>query len=150
MNSFSRVSPLMSPSLTDAQREAIAYRGGHLQILACAGAGKTEVVARRIADLLDPQRPDPLVPRNIVAFTFPERGAAELKARIVRRVRETHGAVLGLAEMFVGTIHAFCGRLLQEEVPEFLRYEVLDEARQLMLVLRECGLDAGGHRVKPV
>jgi len=122
---------------TDAQREAIAYRGGHLQILACAGSGKTEVVARRIADLLDPQRPDPLVPRNIVAFTFTERGAAELKARIVRRVRETHGAVLGLAEMFVGTIHAFCGRLLQEEVPEFLRYEVLDEARQLMLVLRE-------------
>ncbi len=122
---------------TEAQREAIAYRGGHLQILACAGSGKTEVVARRIADLLDPQRPDPLAPRNIVAFTFTERGASELKARIVRRVRETHGAVHGLAEMFVGTIHAFCGRLLQDEVPEYLRYEVLDEARQLMLVLRE-------------
>lgn len=122
---------------TDAQREAITYRGGHLQILACSGAGKTEVVARRIADLLDPQRPTPLEPRNIVAFTFTERAAAELKARIVRRVRETRGAVLGLAEMFVGTIHAFCGRLLQEEVPEFLRYEVLDEARQHMLVLRE-------------
>lgn len=122
---------------TDAQREAIAYRGGHLQILACAGSGKTEVVARRIADLLDPHGDDPLLPRNIVAFTFTERGAAELKARIVRRVRETRGAVLGLAEMYVGTIHAFCGRLLQDEVPEFLRYEVLDEARQHMLVLRE-------------
>ena len=66
---------------TDAQREAIAYRGGHLQILACAGSGKTEVVARRIADLLDPQRPDPLVPRNIVPFidfTF-RAGAIKVK-----------------------------------------------------------------------
>ncbi|MFO0647988.1 MAG: ATP-dependent DNA helicase [Polyangiales bacterium] len=124
-------------NFTDAQQEAIAYRGGHLQILACAGSGKTEVVARRIADLMNPARPEPLEPRNIVAFTFTERGAAELKARIVRRVRETHGAVHGLAEMFVGTIHAFCGRLLQDEVPEFLRFEVLDESSQLMLVLRE-------------
>jgi DNA helicase-2/ATP-dependent DNA helicase PcrA len=42
-----------------------------------------------------------------------------------------------MAEMFVGTIHAFCARLLQEEVPEYLRIATLDETRQLMLVQRE-------------
>ena len=123
--------------LTPSQLAAISYRGGHLQLLACAGSGKTEVVARRVADLLDPRHPDALSPANIVAFTFTERAAAELKARIAHRVRETRGGVCGLAEMFVGTTHAFCRRVLQEEVPEYLRYEGLDEVRQLMLVLRE-------------
>ncbi|MFO0608959.1 MAG: ATP-dependent DNA helicase [Polyangiales bacterium] len=123
--------------LTPSQQAAVAYRGGHLQLLACAGSGKTEVVARRIAHLLDPSRPDRLAPANIVAFTFTERAAAELKARIARRVREARGEVHGLAEMFVGTIHAFCRRVLQEEEPEYLRFESVDEARQLMLVLRE-------------
>jgi DNA helicase-2/ATP-dependent DNA helicase PcrA len=123
--------------LTESQREAISYGEGHLQILACAGSGKTEVIARRIVELINPAKPGALAPRNVVAFTFTERAATELKARIARRVRETYGVVHGFAEMFVGTTHAFCLRLLQDEVPEYLRYELLDESWQLILVLRE-------------
>jgi DNA helicase-2/ATP-dependent DNA helicase PcrA len=128
----------MSPSLTQAQRDAIAHRDGHLQLIACAGSGKTEVVARRVAQLLGPgaDGSPPLEPRNLVAFTFTDKAGAELKARIVARVAEAHGELPGLAEMFVGTIHAFCLDLLQRESPEFLKYAVLDEVRQKLLVER--------------
>ena len=107
---------------TDDQRAAIAHGDGHLQLIACAGSGKTEVVARRVARLLDPSAPNPLHPSAIVAFTFTDKAAAELKARIAARVYGSHGALPGLAAMFVGTIHGYCLELLRREVPMFLGY----------------------------
>lgn len=65
----------MHVKLTDAQRTAIAHRGGDLQLIACAGSGKTEVVAQRVADLLSPNPGPALPPANIVAFTFTEKAA---------------------------------------------------------------------------
>ena len=118
--------------LTDSQLKAVEHNGGNLQLIACAGSGKTEVVARRVVHLLTPGRPESLTPANIVAFTFTERAAAELKDRIVTRVRETFGDVTGMAEMYVGTIHGFCLDLLQTEVPEFLKFGVLNEVQQVL------------------
>src|SRR6266545_6776816 len=74
---------------TSTQLDAIGHRDGHLQLIACAGAGKTEVVARRITQLLTPSSDNALQPANIVAFTFTEKAAAELKERIYARVRES-------------------------------------------------------------
>lgn len=126
----------MSTHFTPHQSRAIAHREGNLQLLACAGSGKTEVLANRIAGLLDPSAASPCLPRNIVAFTFTEKAAGELKERIRRRVAERHGSIVGMAEMFVGTIHAFCLDLLQREVPAFLKYGVLNEVQQVLLVDR--------------
>lgn len=123
-------------NLTRAQKRAIEHAGCNLQLIACAGSGKTEVVARRVVQLLTPGRKDSLVPANIVAFTFTEKAAAELKERIVTRSRETLGDVTGLAEMFVGTIHAFCLELLKSESPQHLKYEVLNEVQQGLFVDR--------------
>ena len=123
--------------LTQSQRQAIEYAGRNLQLIACAGSGKTEVVARRVAHLLTKRGDDNLKPRNIVAFTFTNKAAAELKERIVRRTVEVAGGdTLGMADMYVGTIHGFCQELLQSEIPEFLKYEVLDETRQKLYVNR--------------
>jgi DNA helicase-2/ATP-dependent DNA helicase PcrA len=122
--------------LTGRQRDAIEHAGGNLQLIACAGSGKTEVVARRVVHLLTPGRPDTLVPRNIVAFTFTEKAAAELKERIVTRTREALGEIAGMAELFVGTIHAFCLELLKSESPKHLKYEVLNEVQQGLFVDR--------------
>src|SRR5688572_28440574 len=105
--------------LTDAQQKAVAHSGNNLQLIACAGSGKTEVVARRVVHLLTPGSADSLAPRNIVAFTFTDKAAAELKERIFTRTREALGEVTGLAEMFVGTIHAFCLELLKSETPQY-------------------------------
>lgn len=139
---------------TSEQSRAINHETGNLQIIACAGSGKTEVVARRIATLLKKQETNPLAPRNIVAFTFTDKAAAELKERIATRCQEELGHTSGMAEMFVGTIHAFCLELLMTEVPRYLKYDVLNEVQQTLFVDRhskESGLtlstDLAGKRL---
>jgi len=121
---------------TTTQLDAIKHETGNLQLIACAGSGKTEVVARRVVQLLAKGGKDGLSPANIIAFTFTDKAAAELKERIAKRCREALGDVFGLADMYVGTIHAFCLELLKSEVPEFLKYEVLNEVQQNLLVDR--------------
>lgn len=121
---------------TDNQRAAITHDGRNLQLIACAGSGKTEVVAQRIVHLLNPDRPGSLLPKNIIAFTFTEKAAAELKDRIISRTREHLGEIHGLAEMFVGTIHAFCLDLLKNEVPKYLKFEVLNQVQQALFIDR--------------
>jgi len=122
--------------LTESQQRAIKHRLDNLELIACAGSGKTEVVAQRVVHLLTPGRKDSLLPRNIIAFTFTEKAAAELKERIVTRSREALGEIPGMAEMFVGTIHAFCLELLKSESPKYLKYEVLNEVQQTLFVDR--------------
>jgi DNA helicase-2/ATP-dependent DNA helicase PcrA len=109
-----------APELTGSALDAVRHRGSHIQIIASAGSGKTEVVSQRVADLLA----EGLPAESIVAFTFTERAAAELRSRIAHRVEDRLGtaALDRLAGLFVGTIHAFCFRLLQQ-VP---RYETYD------------------------
>lgn len=122
--------------LTDTQAEAIHWPPGNLQLIACAGSGKTEVVAQRVAALLKAGAFTRLAPRNIVAFTFTDKAAAELKDRIVTRVDQVVGELPGMAEMYVGTIHGFCLELLKTEVPEFLKYGVLNDVQQVLFVNR--------------
>lgn len=119
--------------LTTNQRAAIETVNGHLGIVACAGSGKTEVIAQRVVNLL---RQPGVEPRNIVAFTFTERAAAELKQRIFSRVREQLGDVRGLAELFVGTMHGYALNLLQSHVPETFKCTVLSEVQSRVLIDR--------------
>lgn len=125
-------------SFTKTQLEAIQHVAGNLQLIACAGSGKTEVVARRVANLLKPAKSGGggCKPENIVAFTFTEKAAAELKERIHKRCTEELGEIVGLAEMYVGTIHGFCLELLKAEVPAYMKYEVLNEVQQVLFVDR--------------
>src|SRR5204863_1593499 len=99
---------------TTAQAEAIACLDQPLQIIACAGSGKTQVISQRIAAIL--AQPG-IEPRNVIAFTFTEKAAAELTDRILGVVAEKHGQLAGLAEMYVGTMHGYCLDLLQRLVP---------------------------------
>jgi DNA helicase II / ATP-dependent DNA helicase PcrA len=121
--------------LTSAQEKVIAHRDGHLQVIACAGSGKTESISRRIAGLIA----EGTEPASIIAFTFTERAAAELKHRITKRVEEAMGNIFldRLGPMFVGTIHGYCFRLLQDHVPEYGNYDVIDEHRHAGLLSRE-------------
>ncbi len=121
---------------TPQQRRAIEHPSGNLQLIACAGSGKTEVVARRIANLLDPRLDGAVTPAAIIAFTFTEKAAGELKERIQSRVRAQLGDLNGMAEMYVGTIHGFALDLLKTEVPRYLKYEVLNEVQQLLFLDR--------------
>lgn len=125
----------MSLVLSPAQQKVVDHRGTPLQVIACAGSGKTEAISRRVAALVS----DGVEPRGIVAFTFTEKAAAELKTRVVARVREKMGpAFLGrLGPLFIGTIHSYAFRILQEHVPEYGNHDVLDEHRHAGLLSRE-------------
>jgi len=122
--------------LTEQQLEAVNEIDRNLQIIACAGSGKTDVVSYRVAEILLHKSKEGITPRNIVAFTFNDRAAAELKDRIMRRITERLGNTVGLAEMYVGTIHGFCLELLQTHVYKFLKFGVLTEVQARLLVDR--------------
>lgn len=124
--------------LTKNQLAAISHAKGNLQLIACAGSGKTEVVARHITNLFSPKKLGGagLRPANVVAFTFTEKAAAELKDRVWQRCQEKHPNLNGMAEMYIGTIHGFCLEFLHSEVPKFLKYDVLNEIQQTLLVDR--------------
>ena len=64
---------------TTAQAEAIACLDQPLQIIACAGSGKTQVISQRIAAILALPA---VKPRNVIAFTYTEKAAAELKVAV--------------------------------------------------------------------
>ncbi len=81
-------SDLSGPRLDGAALDAVRHRGSHIQIIAAAGSGKTEVVSQRVADLLA----DGVAPEGIVAFTFTQRAAEELSNRIARRVEARLGS----------------------------------------------------------
>lgn len=122
---------------TTQQKKAIECIDQNLQIIACAGSGKTQVISARIANILRSKKSKGVTPANIVAFTFTDKAAGELKDRIHRLCKEELGSDLGLAEMFVGTIHAYCLNLLQAPpLYRFLKYSVLTDVQQRLLIDR--------------
>ena len=142
-NDAEQPTPATRIRLTPEQQRAVNHGSGNLQLIACAGSGKTEVVAQRVAYLLDPNTAPALKPENIVAFTFTNKAAAELKHRIHATVKHRLGRTPGMAELYVGTIHGFCLNLLHDHKSEYRKYEVLDEVRQRLFVNRfskQCGL----------
>src|SRR3954454_5212005 len=95
-----------TPVLEGEAGAAVAHRGGHVQIIAAAGSGKTEVVSQRVASLLVEGEPA----ESIAPFTYTEKAAAELKDRIRDRVPSRMGAMATdqLGRLYVGTIHGYC------------------------------------------
>jgi DNA helicase-2/ATP-dependent DNA helicase PcrA len=123
------------PVLEGDALAAVRHRGSHLQIIASAGSGKTEVVSQRVADLLAEGVPS----TAIVAFTFTERAAGELRHRIAERAEERIGPSVRdtFGGLFVGTIHAYSFRLLQTLLPEYETYDVLDDNQLTAFLARE-------------
>lgn len=121
---------------TPNQRDAINHLDGNLQIIACAGSGKTQVVAQRVVNILREKKGQGVEPANIVAFTFTEKAAGELKDRVHTLCKEQLGTTIGLADMYVGTIHGFCLDLLQTYLYRYLKYRVLDDVKQRLLIDR--------------
>ncbi|WP_250290927.1 ATP-dependent DNA helicase [Frankia sp. CiP1_Cm_nod1] len=133
---------------TAAQRAAISTLDDPLLIIACAGSGKTQVISQRIVEIL--RRPG-VRPENVVAFTFTEKAAAELKNRTLELIEHDLGPIHGLADMYIGTMHGFARSVLQTWVPETFKYAVLNEIQNRLLVDRnsnKCGLTTAKAMVK--
>lgn len=126
----------MARELTPAQRAAVHHAASRLQILACAGSGKTEVLARRAVALLRNGTP----PESIIAFTFTEKAAAELKMRIEARAAEADPRFADLPPvargMFVGTTHAWALQSLRELGEIYETMDPLTAEQEWVLLLR--------------
>ncbi|MDZ7637939.1 MAG: UvrD-helicase domain-containing protein [Bryobacterales bacterium] len=133
--------------LNPEQREAVAHDQGPLLILAGAGSGKTRVITHRIAHLISSRG---VSPYSILAVTFTNKAAREMKERLERILSEAFPN--GLRGLSVSTFHSFCSRLLRvdgasltEIRPGFTReFSIYDEDNQLSLmksVLRNLNLD---------
>ena len=131
--------------LNPQQREAVTYDGGPLLILAGAGSGKTRVITHRIAYLIETLG---VPPSAIVAVTFTNKAAGEMRERVERLLGGRHS----LAGLVVSTFHSFCVRLLRRDGqsladlrPGFARtFTIYDEDDQLAVVkaiYRQDGLD---------
>lgn len=125
---------MLIKNMSPKQIEAINAINEDVKIIACAGAGKTGVVTRRIINILK-NKPD-ILPENIVAFTFTQKTAEELKKHIYSMEEALLGGTQGFANMYIGPIHGFCLQMLQEFLPEFQSFLVLDEIHMRLFIER--------------
>ncbi len=130
-------------ALNPAQREAVVHPGGPLLVLAGAGSGKTRVITHRIAWLV---REAGVAPGNIVAVTFTNKAAREMRGRVE--------AILGGDAPWIGTFHGLGLRMLRREgervglAPGFAIYDRDDQVSLIRRLLRDEGADdtAGSAR----
>ncbi|MDQ3537283.1 MAG: UvrD-helicase domain-containing protein [Actinomycetota bacterium] len=146
--------------LNPEQRQAVLHGDGPLLIVAGAGSGKTRVLTHRIAHLIRHRRVNP---QAILAITFTNKAASQMKDRVGRLVGDRLVGVerdeQGVARarpwggMWVSTFHSACARLLRAEAPRlgyqrsFTIYDAADSTRLVGLCLKDLGIDP--KRVTP-
>ncbi len=129
--------PLLE-GLNPAQFEAVTHADGPLLVVAGAGSGKTRVLTHRIAHLIEEHRVSPF---EILAITFTNKAAAEMRERVGRLV----GPVA--EKMWVSTFHSACVRILRRDATRlgypssFTIYDQADAVRLTSYVLRDLNID---------
>ena len=130
--------PIYLEDLNEPQREAVLHKDGPVMIIAGAGSGKTKVITTRIAHLMA----SGVDAFNILALTFTNKAAAEMKERI--------GKILGGSEarnLYIGTFHSVFARILRSEAPKlgypsnFTIYDSDDAKSVIKAIVKELSLD---------
>jgi len=117
--------------LNPAQQEAVRHTEGPLLVVAGAGSGKTRVLTRRVAHLIAACGAKP---QEILAITFTNKAAGEMRARLEDLLGRTAQAI------WILTFHAACGRILRREAPRLgyrSNFTIYDQADQIRLV-KDC------------
>ncbi|MEI6621320.1 MAG: DNA helicase PcrA [Actinomycetes bacterium] len=133
--------PLLD-DLNDRQLQAVTHHGGPLLVVAGAGSGKTRVLTRRIGHLVRDRK---VAPWQVLAITFTNKAAGEMRERVVELVGTRAAA------MQVSTFHSACVRILRRDgdhlgIPSsFSIYDTADSKRLFQNVARDLDLDAKRH-----
>jgi len=123
--------------LNEAQREAVMATDGPVLILAGAGSGKTRTLTYRIAYLIKEKK---VAPENILAVTFTNKAAKEMKERIIQLIGEE------VSGLWMGTFHSICARILRREAEHigysrnFSIYDIDDQVQAVKKVIIELGV----------
>jgi DNA helicase-2/ATP-dependent DNA helicase PcrA len=134
-------------SLNPPQQEAAKHLNGPLLIIAGAGSGKTRVLTHRIAYMIKEHH---VSPHNIIAVTFTNKAAREMKYRIRRLV-----GILA-RDMWIGTFHSICGRILRHDIDKIgwtKNFCIYDEYEQLTIMketIKELNFDEKHFRPQTV
>ncbi|MGA9714770.1 MAG: DNA helicase PcrA, partial [Aeromicrobium sp.] len=134
----------MLDGLNESQQQAVSHPGGPLLVVAGAGSGKTRVLTRRIAWLIAARGAHP---GSILAITFTNKAAAEMRERVAELVGGAARA------MWVSTFHSACVRILRREhaklgfTSSFTIYDAADQRRLMTMVCRDLDLDP--KRINP-
>ena len=124
--------------LNEEQSAAVVHAQGPLVVFAGAGSGKTRVITHRVAHLVGERK---VAPWRILAVTFTNKAAAEMRERLTRLLPS------GANDLWVGTFHAICARLLRRYADEvgvrkdFVIYDDADQRAMITRVARDVGLD---------
>ncbi len=127
--------------LNPQQREAVEYRGQSLLIVAGAGSGKTSVLTRRIAGLLQSRE---AWPSQILAITFTNKAAAEMRERVRALVGDSAEG------MWISTFHSACVRILRRQAEHFgmkqsfTIYDTADSRALMKRIIKELDADTLG------
>ncbi|GJQ58880.1 MAG: ATP-dependent DNA helicase PcrA [Candidatus Scalindua sp. AMX11] len=127
-------------NVTESQKEAITHIDGPLLVIAGAGSGKTRVITRRIGYLIENR----ISPYNILAITFTNKAANEMKERL--------NTFLDQKGVWVSTFHTMCARILRSEIEllgysnHFTIYDTSDQVRCVKSVMNELNLDTTNWR----
>lgn len=130
--------------LNESQHNAVIYNDGPALVIAGAGSGKTRVLTYKIAFLLAHGIPA----GNILALTFTNKAAREMKERICRLVGEQTARYL-----WMGTFHSICARILRREADrlgyshDFSIYDSNDSKSLIKRIIKEMGLDDKVYKV---
>lgn len=136
----------VTANLNAAQLDAVTHQGGPLLVVAGAGSGKTRVLTRRIAWMIDRG----VSPYEILAITFTNKAASEMK----HRVAELIGPVA--QRMWVSTFHSACVRILRREAAvlgfesNFGIYDQADAVRLTGYVVRDLGFDPKRYQPRAI
>ena len=132
------VDSVLFTDLNPTQREAVAATEGPVLVVAGAGSGKTRVLTYRVAYLI---RDLDVPPWDVLAITFTNKAAGEMKERVGRLVG---GAA---RSMWVSTFHSACARILRREAPRlgyrsaFTIYDAQDSLRAVKMAVKDLNLD---------
>jgi ATP-dependent DNA helicase UvrD/PcrA len=132
--------------LNSQQREAVATQEGPILILAGAGSGKTRVITYRIARMIAAHNARP---ENILAVTFTNKAASEMKARVEKLLADYYGERRPSASPLISTFHSLCVRILRRDIEKlgrgysrsFTIYDTDDQQSLLRKCLRDCGYE---------
>ena len=118
-------------SLSESQEEAVSHKEGPFLVLAGAGSGKTRVLTQRIVHLMSSER---VSPHNILAVTFTNKAAKEMKSRVEISVGKEKSR-----DLWIGTFHGICNRILRLEIKKYndkysKSFVILDADESVQLV----------------